>query len=160
MAHKLTLPTLSLLALFGAGAGVHLGRSAIAEIDPFYFSRPASRFHADLTPFGSAASFSPAPTAGEAALVAEPGCYGCAPPVADPAPLFELVAGSEPSGEPLADLARPRPTEGAPPTEDLQRQEDLARVELYASYPVSSEDEAAFAPAEAPDQREVPAALD
>ena len=159
MAHKLTLPTLSLVALLGAGVGVHLGRSAIAEIDPAYFSRPASRFHADLTPFRSSARVSPLPTAGEAAPVPEPGCYGCAAPAAGNVPVYQAVATSEGSAEPLTELDAGL-SERAPPVEDLQRQAELARVELYASYPVSSDDEAAVPIVEAADQREAPPALD
>ena len=49
MAHPLTLPTVGLLALAGIGAGIQLGHSAIAEIDPVYFSQPPTRFHADLS---------------------------------------------------------------------------------------------------------------
>jgi hypothetical protein len=50
MAHPLTVPTIGVLALAGAGLGLYLGNSAISEINPLYFTDPPSRFHADLTP--------------------------------------------------------------------------------------------------------------
>jgi hypothetical protein len=47
------LPAIVAIAVLGAVAGVELGRSSIAEIDPIYFSTPEStRFFADLVPGG------------------------------------------------------------------------------------------------------------
>ena len=45
-----SLPIVAGLAVLATAAGVSLGRSAIAEINPAYFSDPEPRFHADLAP--------------------------------------------------------------------------------------------------------------
>lgn len=52
MGNPFTLPTLTMLTLVGAGAGLLLGNSALSEIDPVYFSSSVggSSFHADLVP--------------------------------------------------------------------------------------------------------------
>lgn len=54
MMSRATFPALALLAAVGAGTGVYLGRAAVAEINPAYFSEPESRFHGDLVPYGGA----------------------------------------------------------------------------------------------------------
>ena len=48
-----TLPIVAGLSILGAAAGVNLGRSAIADINPAYFTEPETRFHADLVPYRS-----------------------------------------------------------------------------------------------------------
>ena len=48
MPNALTLPLIAGLAVIGAAAGIGLGRSAIAEVDPAKFSDPETVFHADL----------------------------------------------------------------------------------------------------------------
>jgi hypothetical protein len=52
VAQVMTLSAVAALSVAGAGLGVQLGRSAIAEINPIYYSAPpsSSRFYADLTP--------------------------------------------------------------------------------------------------------------
>src|SRR5687768_17027176 len=52
MANPFTISTVTALALTGAGLGLYLGKSAIAEINPAYFggAYSESRFHADLVP--------------------------------------------------------------------------------------------------------------
>ncbi len=159
MAHKLTLPTLSILVLVGAGAGVHLGRSAIAEIDPLYFSEPPSRFHADLVPYRSSVAHSSVLPLPEAVLELQPACYGCAAPAADPEPVYEAPQAAyenryDAAAEPveIADL------EAEPSQAELQRQADLARVERYASYRVSEDEAGGYGSAEAEPagQREAP----
>ena len=45
-----SLPVVAGLAVLATAFGVSLGRSAIAEINPAYFSDPEPRFHADLVP--------------------------------------------------------------------------------------------------------------
>ena len=160
MAHKLTLPTLSLLALLGAGAGVHLGRSAVAEIDPLYFSERPSRFHADLVPYQSPAPHTAILPSTDAALELQPACYGCAAPAADPAPFYEAPqAAYESRYDAAAEPVETADLEAEPSRAELQRQADLARVERYASYRVSQDEAAGYASAEAEpaDQREAPA---
>jgi hypothetical protein len=53
MAHPMTLPALAGLSIVGMALGVHLGRSAVAEINPAYFSDPEVPFHADMVPGGT-----------------------------------------------------------------------------------------------------------
>ncbi|MDB5698159.1 MAG: hypothetical protein JWN69_963, partial [Alphaproteobacteria bacterium] len=51
MAYPVALPAMAALSIVGAALGVHLGRSAIAEINPAYFSTPEpTHFFADLAP--------------------------------------------------------------------------------------------------------------
>ena len=69
MATSLPL-TIAALALTGVGTGLYLGKSAIAEIDPSYFSSPysePSRFYADMVP-GGARFESPQPQLADASL--------------------------------------------------------------------------------------------
>ena len=54
MTLAIRLPALGAIVILSAASGVMLGRSAIAEINPIYFSSPAStRFFADLVPQGA-----------------------------------------------------------------------------------------------------------
>jgi hypothetical protein len=48
-----TLPIIAGLSILGASLGVTLGRSAISEINPAYFSDPDDSFHSDLVPYRS-----------------------------------------------------------------------------------------------------------
>lgn len=82
MPHPLTVATLSGLALIGTSGGILLGRSAISEINPIYFTERESRFHTDLGP----RPYSPidAPVVRAGALSAAEldqalgtGCIGC-----------------------------------------------------------------------------------
>jgi hypothetical protein len=77
MVHSMTWPIVGALAVTGVGAGVHLGHSAIAEINPIYYNEPATRFHADLS--ASRPSDSPTPMRLSAPDPAElgTGCVGC-----------------------------------------------------------------------------------
>ncbi|HEY0626365.1 MAG TPA: hypothetical protein VGD10_06485 [Allosphingosinicella sp.] len=85
MASPVSLSTIAALALAGVGSGLYLGKSAVAEIDPVYFSSPfsASKFHADLVP-GATDFDAPAPQLQAAAYVEGlgDGCVLCPPPVA------------------------------------------------------------------------------
>jgi hypothetical protein len=60
MARAVTLPLIGTLALTGIGVGIQLGYSAIAEIDPIYYSQPETRFHADLSPYRPSTATPPA----------------------------------------------------------------------------------------------------
>ena len=147
MAYPKTLPLIAGLSIVGAAGGVWLGRSAIAEIDPAYYSSPADRFHADQVPYRSpewaqvqAADYQ------QQGLVEGlgTGCMGCgaqsgdivyaAPAVAGYGDAW--TAGAAAQAEPVAPAAAPAPDP------------DLERVLRYASYAVSSE-EAARAAAQA-----------
>ena len=151
MPHSLTLPILAGLSLMGAGGGIYLGRSAVAEINPAYFGQAEDSFHADLVPYRSpdwaqvqAAEFHQAPVVGGLGS----GCIGCRDypveyvPRQDPA--IEVYAGgaTATADQAQALLTAPEPTEAS-------RDAEHERVEIYASYPVRSEQ--ASAPAEEPE---------
>jgi hypothetical protein len=137
MAYATTLPVLAGLSLLGTAVGVHLGRSAIAEINPAYFSEPEERFHADLSPYRSAdwaqvqaAEYESA----QQAVGLGSGCVGCRdyPEEYYPRPEsavdgYVVTAGAPPVPVEIVYV------EQAP---DPARQ----RVERYASYPVSAEE--------------------
>jgi hypothetical protein len=152
MAHRLTVPTLSALALAGVGFGVFLGQAAISEISPSSFSDPAPRFHADLTPHRSQSAPAALPQQG-AMLALGASCIDCRSGAAEQFPVYEAAAGGYRSGyAATADVPEPVQVTAEPSPEDVQHQVELARVELYASYPVSHDQ---AAPPE--DQRVEPA---
>jgi hypothetical protein len=145
-----TLPILAGLSILGAALGVNLGRSAIAEINPAYFSDPDDSFHADLVPYQSpdwagiqAAEY----RASQQPVVVTDlgtGCVGCRDyPV-------EYYPQHDPAADGYADgyaASAPQPAqvvviESQVPAPDPARE----RIQRYASYPVSS-DEAAVAAA-------------
>jgi hypothetical protein len=136
-----TLPVMAGLSILGAALGITLGKSAIAEINPAYFNEAEDEFHADLVPYRSSdwAQVQQAEyrAAQQPVIVGAlgTGCVGCADyPVAyvprhDPA--VDLYSDGE-------TLRAPEPTvvtvAAAAPDPDRER------VQLYASYPVSSEE--------------------
>jgi hypothetical protein len=152
MARAVDLSILGALALVGAGTGLHLGWSAIAEINPAHFSsgEGASTFHGDLVPnrsWDSAPSLG-AEQAGTLALGS--GCIGCRTypvdyrPVPDPAIEQIDARPEEPSGSAPAQLAT---YEQEAPEEAARRKADLERVELYSRTPVEVQEEKVEAPA-------------
>ena len=148
-----TLPVMAGLSILGAALGITLGKSAIAEINPAYFNEAEDDFHADLVPYRSP-DWAQVHQA-EYRAVQQPvrvgelgtGCIGCRDyPVA-------YVPSHDPAVDLYADgelLRAPEPTvvtvaAAAPPDPDRER------IQLYASYPVSSEErpvEVAEAPVE------------
>ncbi|HWH18327.1 MAG TPA: hypothetical protein VNT77_08355 [Allosphingosinicella sp.] len=152
MAHPFTLPTLAALAVGGAGLGVYLGKSAISEIDPLYFSSPysESKFFADLVP-------NP-PGDGVPANIQNislptdygTGCVGCRmqaelyhPVTEVRIPVYSVPYAYEPV----------RPDQGV---EEIDSDSKLARraaresIERYAHYQVSSEEPARLTRAASP----------
>ncbi len=156
MAHPLTLPTLSVLALVGTALGVQLGRSAVSEINPAYFGEPETRFHADLAPYRSETPPPLTLTDAEAAVALGSPCIGCTTASAEYYPIYE--AGNARYATGTAAIEASQPVE-APTPVDLERQAEFAELGRYASYPVSHEEAAAAAAAEAApeDQRLEPA---
>jgi hypothetical protein len=144
MAAATTLPIMAGLAILGAAAGVNLGRSAVAEINPAYFSDPEDSFHADLVPYRSpdwaqvhAAEYR---AAQQPVLVGDlgSGCIGCRDyPV-------EYVPRHDPAVDGYQDGYAASAPAAAPaqiyiveaPAPDPARD----RIQLYSSYPVSSEE--------------------
>ena len=45
------LMSFAALSVAGSVGGVYLGRAAVSEINPLYYSKPETRFHADLVPY-------------------------------------------------------------------------------------------------------------
>ncbi len=147
MKRSLTLPTITVLVLAGTGLGIHLGEASIAEINPAYFSERPSRFHADLSPYQSQGDDGLRAAGGASMNSLGSECVGCRTypeeyhPVHDPAVDHYLSSDSD-AQEPVS-FAEQQP--GQEPREGDQ---DKARVELYASFPVSSDEAAARASAE------------
>lgn len=150
MAHPITLPTLGILALLGTGAGVHLGRSAIAEINPAYFdwSERSSSFYADLTPQGSSHSAPQALSAGDEQSYSRVNCIGCNTypeeyrPLHDPAvDGFESIDAESSDPSPVQFAVDEREV----PVEIVRLMADRARMELYARAPTTAEEQVEYA---------------
>ena len=146
MPHSLTLPTIGILALAGAGLGVYLGNDSVSEINPIYFQEPPTRFHADLSPYQSPASAGYDVRVNAAAPIElGGGCVGCRTypeeyyPVRDPA---ADGIGAEPQSKPAVQLAA---LSGAEDSDVVRRRADLDRVQRYAGFAVSAEAETAQA---------------
>jgi hypothetical protein len=148
MAYPVTLPILAGLSLVGTALGVHLGRSAIAEINPAYFSEREAGFHADLSPYRSPDWAQVQVTEYQQAALVQglgDGCVGCREypeeyyPRHDPAVdgLEDGWAASARSEEPIETIA-------AEPASNPEWE----RVERYASYPVSADEQQAESDAE------------
>ncbi len=152
MAHPMTLPTVGILALLGAGLGIHLGKASVAEISPHFFSEPPTRFHADLSPQRSLATSSGyvirADMAGPELLGA--GCIGCRDypeeyyPQRDPA--IDALETSYSDAEPSFQLAALE----AQPAEDLAlHRAKIDQVRRYAGLAETAPEQPAAQPAAA-----------
>ena len=147
MTHPTRLPILAGLAIVGTALSVHLGRSAIAEIDPAYFRDPEVPFHADLVPHRgpdwAQVQVREYQQAGLNDGLGD-GCVGCRDYpeeyVPQPDPAVEGDGGGWAAGS-------AQPAE-AVFVEEPARESRWERVERYASYPVSAEEEAADPAAE------------
>lgn len=135
-----TLPIMAGLSILGAALGVTLGKSAIAEINPAYFSEAEDDFHADLVPYQSPdwAQLHQAEyrAAEQPVIVGElgSGCIGCRTyPV-------EYVPRHEPAVDGFQDgysASAPQPVQVViveTPAPDPARE----RIDRYASYPISA----------------------
>jgi hypothetical protein len=149
MPQSLTLPLVAGLAIIGAAAGVNLGRSAIAEINPAYFTDPDIQFHADLSPYRGpdwaqvqAAEYrQEAPPEGLGS-----GCIGCRG-----VPAVYLAEGPALAAGGGAWTAASALTEEAPAAvPPAPRDPDLDRVERYASYPLTAREAEQMAAERAP----------
>lgn len=155
-----TLPIMAGLAILGAAAGVNLGRSAVSEINPAYFSDPEDSFHADLVPYRSPdwaqVQASEYRAAQQPVLVGDlgGGCIGCRAYPVEYVPRHDPAVDGYQDGyaasAPAAAPAQIYIVEAAAP--DPARE----RIQAYASYAVSSDERpaqvaaAAEAPIEAP----------
>jgi hypothetical protein len=141
----MTLPALAGLSIVGMALGVHLGRSAVAEINPAYFTEPEVPFHADMVPGGTPDWAQVQVTEYQKTGLVEglgSGCIGCRDypidyvPETDPA-IEESVDGVEDgwsasSGEPIQ----------AALVEDPAIQAGRERIERYSGYSSVQEPEA------------------
>lgn len=160
MIRSFTWPTIGVIALLGAGLGVHLGHSAAAGINPIYFSEPApSRFFADLAPQRPSAEPPSYLAKVEESELRDAmlgrsygGCFGCGSgaypeeyvPVRSSVEPIRTFSGWAASPEHAAAVtAEPVADE---PVSDQQA--ELASVQRFASYPVTSDEAAAELPAE------------
>jgi hypothetical protein len=151
MPHPLTLPALSVLALVGTGAGVFLGRAAIAEINPAYYSGPEPRFHADLSPnppnMDAPVYRAGALTAAEMDQALGSGCVNCPRAAGAYYPVYRqaesgaatemALVDSSPETIPAAQVRHVPDAEQA--AAEAEHAEALVRVHRYASYQVTEE---------------------
>jgi hypothetical protein len=151
MAHSLTLPTIGVLALAGAGLGLHLGKQSISEINPIYFQEPPTRFHSDLSPYRSADSGGYVARMDMASpLQLGTGCVGCRTypeeyfPQRDPMVDRAIEGVSD-----EAPLVQPAVAETAPDPDLIRRQSELERLQRYAAFAIGAEEEEAAAAAPA-----------
>lgn len=140
MAYPVALPAMAALSIAGAAIGVQLGRSAIAEINPVYFSTPqAARFFADLTPkayrLGSSSwSDSTDSWVNELNVSGRSACLDCSENFVEP----EAVEAALPEwDEPAAPKV---PAEAATEAVDPDRGLGSSQIELHASFPVTAEE--------------------
>ena len=133
MAHSMMLPAVGAMLLAGVGAGVQLGHSAIAEINPIYFQDPPTRFHADLSPYRLSHS-PPRPMAAESdPLAYGTGCIGCRTYPEEYYPVQDELPSDYAAAYPEEVQAAASTSEEAQPGEDILRlREAIRRVEHYA----------------------------
>jgi hypothetical protein len=133
--------TFGALSIAGALAGVQLGRGAIDEVDPFFFTPlPETRFFADLVPAGYDPSTAPAILASDADEVwannvnvsGRPECLDCRN--------FVENIDFAPASESVSSLAEAETAYVPPPA---ARRDYMPReVERYAYFPVTQEEAA------------------
>lgn len=140
-----TLPIMAGLSILGAALGVNLGRSAIAEINPSYFSDPEDGFHSDLVPYRSpdwaqvqAAEYR---AAQQPVAVGDlgSGCIGCRDYPVEYVPRHDPAVDGYQDGY-AASAAQPAQIVIVETTPHDPARE---RIQAYASYPVSSEEKPA-----------------
>jgi hypothetical protein len=144
-----TLPLMAGLSILAAAAGVNLGRSAIAEINPAYFTEPEESFHADLSAYRSPdwAQVQQAEyrAAQQPVIVTDlgTGCVGCRDYPVEYYPQHDPAADGYQDGyaasapQPAQVVIVEVPAAAPDPARE--------RIQRYASYPVSSDEAAAAA---------------
>ncbi|HEX8571405.1 MAG TPA: hypothetical protein VF759_01490 [Allosphingosinicella sp.] len=156
-----TLPVLAGLSILGAALGINLGRSAISEINPAYFSDPEESFHSDLVPYRSpdwaqvqAAEYR---AAQQPVLVGDlgSGCIGCRDYPVEYVPRHDPAVDGYQDGYAASAPAPAQVVIVETPAPDPARE----RIQAYASYPVSSDEKPAEAVAAAVEQEVEPTGL-
>lgn len=160
MAYFTTVPLIGALALAGVGAGIHLGHSAIAEINPIHFSEAPSRFHSDLSPNRPSDSAPGLMLARADDPALGTGCIGCRTYPEEYYPIHDASLDRYSSGyavdveEAEALVARAEPDadpEAARMREAIRRVERFAHGEAVPAVELASaEPEAVEAPLEEP----------
>ncbi len=168
MPSPLTLPIVAGLSIIGGLGGIWLGHSAIDQVNPFFFSEPQTRFHADSVPYRSP-DWAQVNAAEQAQAIEGEitSCVGCLNwpqeyrPIRDaafrsmdygqevwPASISTAVpaASSNQAPEPAPRAAEPDP--------------DWQRVQAYSSYPVDARERRAAAADAADTDDEIVAAVD
>jgi hypothetical protein len=147
MLKMMTVPTIAALSVAGVALGVHFGHSAIAEINPAYYSEPESRYFSDLSPYRSPewAQSEPREAVLDFSEGLGPGCVKCPDypeeyvPQHDPAvDVYFASSWQPPAYEPVQYAVYE--------VSDPVAVADLAAVERYATAPVSEEEAAELAP--------------
>lgn len=138
------LSSIAALALAGSALGIYLGKSAIAQIDPVYYSTPFSvaKFHADVTP--NPPSFDAAPAAFQDASTIDglgTGCVGCQNRPAEFA-TYDWPADAGRYPRPVSSESAEMFKEPLDAALDEKRQAARASIERYAYYRVDASDEA------------------
>ena len=142
MAYPVALPAMAALSIAGAAIGVQLGRSAIAEINPVYFSTPQSaRFFADLTPkayrLGSSAwSESTDYWFNELNVSGRSACLDCSGNFVEP----ESVEAALPEWNESAPPSDRADADAAPEAKGPDRGLTASQIELHASFPLTAEE--------------------
>jgi hypothetical protein len=140
--HVTTLAIAGGLSIAAAAAGIGLGRSTIAEINPAYLQDPEVPFYSDLVPGARQRADWAQVQAQEyqAAGQAPASCVGCTWPV-DPAPREDPVVARYDRPEAAA-LPPPERAEAPARIVIVERpvSPERVRVVRYASYPVSRDD--------------------
>lgn len=142
MAQAALLPVMALLSVLGTGTGVYLGKSAVAEIDPIYFSSPIeARFHSDLAANGSP-DWSAVHLQETAAMAADThglgsGCIKCREYPEEYVPRHDAAVDAFISGDPapVARFAALEEGSAQPAAPDPERE----RIERYSSFVVTEE---------------------
>lgn len=142
MAHPMTLPTVAMIALVGTGLGVHLGKEAISEINPLYFTMPeGTKTYAALTPQGTRYDQAPPLRPASEAVGLGDGCVGCRS-LAD-----DFEASPQPNEALYAQrrwdmpVAEPEPALEQLPQVAQAPSEEQMLIRTYSSYPVTTEEQ-------------------
>ena len=143
MPSPLTLPIVAGLTIVGGLSGIWLGHSAIDQVNPFFFSEPETRFHADSVPYRSpdwakVRALEEARNDGSEIV----SCIGCRywpqeyRPVRDAA--FASFDGGVYDWPARAPASRAPAPEPAVPAAAAEPDPDWQRGQAYSSYPVDS----------------------
>jgi hypothetical protein len=165
MPSPFTLPIVAGLSIVGGLSGIWLGHSAIGQVNPFFFSAPETRFHADQAPYRSPdwaqlRATEEAMNAGSEIV----SCIGCNNwpeeyrPVRDAA--FRTLDSGVVIWPPDAAAEEPAPGPAVAAAAEREPDPDWRRVQAYSSYPIDSRDRRSAAADAADKDDEIVAAVD